>query len=516
MMGRRPNVRQLSILDAFWDGPVVPEGSIYHLLAHADPTLLDDDAFAGLYAERGRPSYPPSLMVKVLLLAFHDQVGDRETEARCRYDLRWKYALNLGVNESGPDATTLARFRARLIANEAAGRAFYRILRWAQEAGWLPRQIDEIVDSSAVLGAGAVQDTFTLIRKATRRLATLVRTHPDHADWAQAILAQPDKKPDIDWSDQAARRKALNELVDQGREALQRTAGTELDAEGQKARQLLETVLGQDVEPDPEGGVRIRQGVARDRVCSVTDPEMRHGHKSSRGRFDGHKFEIGMDKATELITHVDVLPGNAPDGVHLSQRMDECEREAGLTIERVTGDHAYGRPAIRQAMEERGTVLIAPLPDPANRGWFTKDDFRIDLDQGQCVCPAGAQGRPRHNRQGQLVGFRFPAKGCAACPLRAQCTQSRHGRVISLQPDEIQRQRQREEQQTPSWKALYRQRSQIEHKIAELVRHGMRRARYIGHAKTQLQLFFTAAVVNLERLAKLMAASPVGETALMM
>ena len=55
-----------------------------------------------------------------------------------------------------------------------------------------------------------------------------------------------------------------------------------------EARGLLQTVLGQDVEPDPDRGVRIRQGVAKDRVCSVTGPEMRHGHKTSSGRFDGH------------------------------------------------------------------------------------------------------------------------------------------------------------------------------------------------------------------------------------
>ena len=56
----------------------------------------------------------------------------------------------------------------------------------------------------------------------------------------------------------------------------------------------------------------VREGVARDRMMSVHDPEMRHGHKSSSRRFDGHKAAIVVDTDSQLITAVDVLPGNAP------------------------------------------------------------------------------------------------------------------------------------------------------------------------------------------------------------
>ena len=47
----------------------------------------------------------------------------------------------------------------------------------------------------------------------------------------------------------------------------------------------------------------------------VHDPEMRHGHKSSSRRFDGHKAAIVVDTDSHLITAVDVLPGNAPDNL---------------------------------------------------------------------------------------------------------------------------------------------------------------------------------------------------------
>lgn len=500
MMGKRGTL-PLALLDGFLGRPAVPEGTLYHMIAHCGAAQFEDEAFAGMYAERGRPSWPPSMMLKVVLLAFADNVSDREAEERCRFDLRWKYALGLRFDEEGPDATTLCRFRARLIVNDQAGAAFVRTLRWAREQKVLGRNIDELVDSTSVFGAGAVQDTLTLLRKARRKLAWSMRSDPQQAEWAKAVLAEPDEKPDIAWNDAAARQQALNALVTQAREALARTAADSLTADQQEARQLLQTVVGQDVEPDEDGGVRIRQGVAKDRVCSVTDPEMRHGHKTSSGRFDGHKVEIGMDRATELVTHVEVMAGNGTDGDHLVEQMTETEDALDVHIDRVIADTAYGRPAVREAMEARGTAVLAPVPVPHNRGLYTKEDFATDLEARTCQCPAGHSGRATFNQDGDLTGFRFQAKTCAACPLRAHCTTGqKQGRTVSIRPDETAYRVLRAEQETEAWKSEYRVRPRVEHKIAEIVHHGMRQARYIGRTKTRLQALMTAAVVNLKRL----------------
>ena len=77
------------------------------------------------------------------------------------------------------------------------------------------------------------------------------------------------------------------------------------------AAELLGQLMLQDVERKDDG-VSARDGVSRDRMISVHDPELRHGRKSSRRRFDGHKAAIVVDTDSQLITAVDVLPGNAP------------------------------------------------------------------------------------------------------------------------------------------------------------------------------------------------------------
>jgi IS5 family transposase len=501
VMGRR-KARAWSLVEGFMGQPKIAPGSIYEALAHAPAAQLEDAAFGGMYAEIGRPSYPPSLMIKVLLLAIHDRASDEEAEQRCLYDLRWKYALGLRLNEDGPDKTTLCRFRARLLLHQRAGEAFFQVLRWARAQGVLADQVEEVVDSTAVHGAGAVQDTLTLIRKAIRKVARTVEAVPEHAEWAKGVLQAPDQKPKIEWNDVAARRRVLNELVEQGRAALERMAGSELSTEQQQARDLLQTVLGQDVEADEAGGVRIRQGVAKDRVCSVTDPEMRHGHKTSSGRFDGHKAEVGVDRASDLVTHAEVLAGNAADGELLGRKIVETEEAVGVRVAGVMGDTAYGRPAIRETMRQQGRDLVAPVLEASNRGLFTKDAFAIDLAAKECVCPAGQRGRPQYTADRRLCGFRFQAKTCEICPLRSQCTTSRHGRVVSIRADEADYRALRAEQHTPEWQATYRQRARIERTVAELVRYGIRRARYIGRGKTELQLLMTALLVNLQRLAK--------------
>ncbi len=88
VLGQRDGVRPLSMVDGFLCRPLVPEDSIYYTIAHGGAAQFEDAAFAGRYAAKGRPSYQPTLLLRVLLLAFHDNTPDMETEQRCRYDLR--------------------------------------------------------------------------------------------------------------------------------------------------------------------------------------------------------------------------------------------------------------------------------------------------------------------------------------------------------------------------------------------------------------------------------------------
>ncbi|EQD44677.1 transposase, IS4 family protein [mine drainage metagenome] len=165
-------------------------------------------------------------------------------------------------------------------------------------------------------------------------------------------------KPDIDWQDPKARQDLLNEIVRDGHAAVAATrellaAGKE-DAAVTEAVDLLARVVEQDIEP-VEGAdeVRIRQGVAKDRVVSTTDPEMRHGHKTSSGRFDGAKVNATLDEDSQLITDVGVIKGNESDSIAV---MPALEREERLEIlpRELMGDHAYGVMPLRPQVAGKG------------------------------------------------------------------------------------------------------------------------------------------------------------------
>ena len=106
-------------------------------------------------------------------------------------------------------------------------------------------------------------------------------------------------------------RQAWVELPEDSAQRQSIVAGAELL--GQLLLQDVERKSGDgDADADADDGVSIRDGVSKDRMLSVHDPELRHGHKSSRRRFNGHKAAIVVDTDSQLITAVDVLPGNAP------------------------------------------------------------------------------------------------------------------------------------------------------------------------------------------------------------
>ena len=77
-------------------------------------------------------------------------------------------------------------------------------------------------------------------------------------------------------------------------------------------------------------GPALKDGVSRDRLVSVHDPEMRHGHKSARKRFNGHKADIAVDAESQFITAVDVLAGNAPDALGALSLVEQTEANTSV------------------------------------------------------------------------------------------------------------------------------------------------------------------------------------------
>ena len=251
--------------------------------------------------------------------------------------------------------------------------------------------------------------------------------------------------------------------------------------------------------------------MAKDRVISTVDPEMRHGRKSSSTRFDGYKGHVAVEPESELITEVSVTPGNTYDGEAVTELVDGQAAHHELRPQAIIGDHAVIDGVRRQALAERRIEAVGKVPEGLQGGLYPKSSFSIDLEQNTVKCPAGqvtAVYRERKDARGQVARvFHFSRQTCRQCPQRAVCTKAQGmGRTIQVSPHEHLLQEARVRQQGEGFTERYnRARSTVERVIAHLVRHGFRQGRYFGRAKTLFQALWAAAAANLQRLMALLS-----------
>ena len=533
MLGERSDQRGLWEADRLYLDHVGRD-TFYGLLASLRGRLFRDADFAAFYClDNGRDSVPPSLLATALLLQSHDKVSDAEAKGRADFDIRWKVALGIEVEDRPFAKSTLQVFRAQLILHDKVREVFESSLRLARESGYLKKRSMKVaLDTTNILGRGAVKDTCNLLAdgivQLIRALAQLKGINV--GQWAKSqgyhryhryLGSSVKGEAAIDWSDKRARTALLAEIVADADRLLElsRQAQGELAEDSAERQQivagaeLLGQLLLQDIERksgdgDGDDGVSLKDGVSRDRMMSVHDPEMRHGHKSSSRRFDGHKAAIVVDTDSQLITAVEVLPGNAPDNLGALELVEASEANTGVPVEEAMGDAAYGDGDTRQAFADAGRTLIARVPGRPDRKQFPKDDFVIDLAPGSCTCPAGqvthtiVPAGKRTNRTGRvhrLQAFQFDGAECRTCPLRSQCiaAKGRKGRRVMIHPQEALLQQGRALQQSTHYDEYRARRVVVEHRLARLVQLGLRQSRYFGRVKTRCQLYLAATVANL-------------------
>jgi transposase len=495
-------------------GPL-PGGSFFALLAEHGERIVRDEDFADCYSEGvGRPSIPPSQLAKVLLLQYRAGCSDEQAMEAVAWDLRWKVALGLPVDHTGWSPSTLTRYRARLLLHGKERLALENTLALAAELGMLDAPAEQIVDSTPMLGAAATQDTVRLVRSGVKKLLDVVETVDEEAarglaDGLEFDYAKPSQKPDCRWREKRERERMLTRVAEDAERALQAVERAEglLEEEAiEEAHALLRELIGQDFEVDEDGLPRLHRGTRQGRILSVHDPEMRHGRKSQHQRFDGFRLHAAATNTeTPLITAIEVTAANEQDGPQAKALVD-CQPQARRP-ERLLGDTAYGIGPVRAELAEREVEVLAPVLEPPRReGRIDKRDFAIDLEAGTVTCPAGQLAPIRAEPSGQRrAGFSKPI--CGRCPLRLRCLPPKGRRQILIAGEEELLIAARQALDDPATaEHLRRTRPRIERLLSLLAhRYGARKSRYIGTAKARLQALWTAALVNLNPIGRLLA-----------
>jgi transposase len=510
---------QVGFFDAAELARPLPEGSFFAVLAEHGERIVRDEDFMACYSERmGRPSIPPSQLAKVLLLQYRTGASDEQAMECVAWDLRWKIALRLAVDHQGWHPTSLTKFRARLLLHRLERLALERTLELAEELGLLDGPVEQIVDSTPMLGAAATQDTVRLVRHGVRKLLDAVAAVDAGAGGAldrglEFDYARPNDKPDCRWRERVERERMLTHVAQDAERALQAVAQTKglLDEEAVgEAHRLLRELIGQDFDVDDDGVPRLHRGTRADRIISTVDPEMRHGRKSQHQRFDGFKLSAAVTNTPEpLITAVEVAPASEQDGPQATHLIDA--QPPRRRPPRVLGDTAYGTGPVRAELADRGVDVLAPLAAGMSKpGRFGKRDFHVDLETGSVTCPAAETAPIRTEPKGARRA-RFAKAACDHCLLRDRCVQPTGGfKAVLLAPDEeLLIAARRALDDPPTAEHLRRTRPRVERLLGLLAhRYNARKSRYIGTRKARLQAAWTAALVNLNPIGRHLASQP--------
>jgi hypothetical protein len=150
----------------------VGTGTFYGFLAENGYRLFPDEMFEALYcADNGRPCASPCMLTKVMLLQMYDGCSDAEAVARASFDLRWKVALGVELEERPFAKSTLQLHRARLHLNGKFDQLLAATNQEARRLGILKRSKMTIaVDTTPVYGRGAVKDTYNLVADGIQEL----------------------------------------------------------------------------------------------------------------------------------------------------------------------------------------------------------------------------------------------------------------------------------------------------------------------------------------------------------
>lgn len=433
--------------------------------------------------DNGRNAIDPIRMFKYLFLKTIHDVSDVDIVERSKYDMSFKYFLNMAPEEAVIDSSSLTKFRKlRLKDLNLLDMLVNKTVEIAIEK--------EIIKSKSII----VDATHTKARYNQMKPKEILmeRSKNLRKSIYKINESMKDKfplKPSNDvLEDEIAYSQKLIEVIEKENSLLEYPKVKE-------QLNLLKETVANDIE----------------QLQSMNDQDAKVGHKTADSSFFGYKTHLAMSEE-RIITAATVTTGEKSDGKEL-QTLIEKSKNAGMEVETVIGDAAYSEKDNIEYSKGNGIKLVSKLNPLITQGTRKKEDeFEFNKDAGLYVCKAGhmAIRKARQGKKGvganQVDTYYFDVDKCKRCPLREGCyKEGAKSKTYSVSIKSDQHSAQTKFQKSDYFKEKAKERYKIEAKNSELKhRHGYNVAESSGLIGMELQGAMAIFAVNVKRILKLL------------
>ena len=473
----------LSPFMAIYDLVVPKENMLRQIHDLVDFTFIHEELKTKYCLDNGRNAVPPIRMFKYLLLKSIFDLSDVDVVERSKYDMSFKYFLDMAPEDAVIDPSSLTKFRKLRL----------------QDVGLLDMLIGKTVEIAL---EKEIIKSKTIIVDATHTKARYHQKSP------KEFLQEKCKHV----------RKAVYQIDESMKGKFpSKPTSNEVTDELDYCHQVI-SVMEAEPQIAEIPAVKERLNVLKEVVEDYTehlsysiDSDARVGHKTVDSSFFGYKTHIAMSDE-RIITAAIVTTGEKSDGKYLKELVEKS-MHSGMEIETIIGDTAYSEKDNLTFAKHEEMELISRLNPIITNGTRSKEDeFDFNKDAGMFVCPAGhmayRKARTGKKNQGanQSYTYYFDIKKCKVCPFQEGCyKEGAKSKTYSVTIKSTEHKEQEAFQHTEAFKEKAKTRYKIEAKNSELKhRHGYDTASSAGLFGMEIQGATAIFAVNLKRILKLL------------
>jgi len=471
--------------------------------------------------DNGRPGESPVRLLAVSILQFMEKLPDRQAVEAMVFDVRWKCALGMELEEGGFHPTVLVRFRERLLAHGMEGIGFETTLDILRKAGYLSKKTPRRLDSTHILGQVAelsrlecVRETMRLAMQALACEEAVERPEEWSLWWERYVESKPDYKAKTE-----TLRLKMNQAGQDVYKVLSWAGDLPEKVRQSEAVELLGRVFDEHFEFTQDNGVVQRRTVPAGAVQNPHDPQAQWSCKNTtkQKKWVGYKAQIAEtveeqprekgEPTKNVITAMVTQKATASDKAALPVVEQEWELAGEAKPDVLYADSGYSSGAELARARDEGRELKAPVQGPPTKaGRHSVEAFDVSVEKRRTVCPAGYESTNCSRLEEQKTGkvtyrFEWNRSLCQSCDQRDRCLgkgQSHRTLLVGEHHELVQSRRR--EQKTSTFAKDMHPRNGIEGTISEMTRgHGLRRCRYRGLLKTRLQNYLIGSACNIKR-----------------